>query len=142
MAITTSTTTIDPARVFLATNAPGGQVREFMNQTRLKTADALQRNAPRNSPLNERHRERGNPNYALGFRTEMYGNQNGSGFRVSNVVDHAGVVEFGRVGSSRDQRFSWKGWGGEIRRVTRTRGRPGTRYMGRTVERLARQAAR
>lgn len=131
---------IDPVRFFRATNGPGGVTRQFMNRVRIQTADHLQRNAPRNSPQNERHRERGSPNYALGFKTEMYGNQSGTGFRLSNTVNHAAVVEFGRSGSTKNQVFSWKKWGGEIRRSP-TKARPGTRYMQRTAERVVRRAA-
>lgn len=138
---TLSSSNVDPIRVFRATSAPGGDVYEFMNRTRLDAGNALQRNAPRNSPLNEVHRERGSPNYALGFITDMYGNQNGTGFRVGNTVAHADIVENGRSASFKKQRFSWTQWGGQIRKVKATHGRAGTRYMARTVERITRQRA-
>jgi len=139
--------TVSAERLFLATNAPTGLVRQDINKLRIKTADALQRNAPRNSPLNEKHRGAGTtvenpPPYADSFRSRMYGNQSGSGFTMRNTAPHAAVVELGRSASSKEQRFSWKRWGGEIKRVSFTGARKGTKFQERTMKRLARQHAR
>lgn len=118
---------VDFQALYMATNAPGGNVREFMNNLRTTTADHLQRNAPRNSPLNELHRGRGRPPYADGFISDLYGNQNGSGFRMGNMVPHAPVVEYGRGVSRKQQYFTWAGakkrgtWNPTTNRYRKTR---------------------
>lgn len=101
--------TVDFQALYMATNAPGGDVRGFMNGLRIRTADHLQRNAPRNSPLNELHRGRGTPPYADGFTSDIYGNNSGSGFRMGNSVPHAPIVEYGRAASHKLQHFTWTG---------------------------------
>ena len=87
---------------------PGGEVSEFMNNLRLKTADHLQRNAPRNSPLNELHRRFQDTPYADSFVSDRYGNQYQAGFRMGNAARHAKYVEYGRKPSYKRQQFSWK----------------------------------
>lgn len=137
---TTAKSTVDPLRFFQAVNAPGGDLNIAINTVRNRTVDHLARNAPRNSPLNETHRGKDKP-YASSFVSDLYGNQNGSGFRVGNTAPHAGVVEKGRSGTTKYQRFGWKKYGGDIRAYDRTRPRPGTDYMAKRVERVARQYA-
>jgi hypothetical protein len=87
---------------------PGGEVSEFMNNLRIKTANHLQRNAPRNSPLNELHRKFQETPYADSFVSDRYGNQYSAGFRMGNTARHAKYVEYGRKPSYKYQEFSWK----------------------------------
>lgn len=134
---------IDPVRMFQATNASGtGQVNTYMRRLAVKTADHLQRNAPRNRLGNELHRSTV-PRYADSFTTSNYGNNRGSGFRVGNLVFHALIVEEDRQASPRAQYFSWvNGTVKTPRWYDGTKGRAGTHYMERTTERyVARQSS-
>lgn len=137
---TTAKSTVDPIKFYRAVNGPDGLLRSAMRDCRNQTVDHLARNAPRNSPLNERHRGKDRP-YAASFVSDLYGNQFGSGFRVGNSSPHAIYVERGRTLSNKKQVFSWKRWGGDIREVNATRGRAGTFYMEKRVERVARRYA-
>lgn len=133
-----TTVRIDPIRFYRATNGPTGVTRQFMRQLSVKTADHLQRNAPRNPVGNELHRSRV-PRYADSFRSQVYGNLNRTGFRMTNVSEHAIYVEKGRTGSTKNQYYSYVGEPGGARWHGGTPPRNPTNYMDKTMTRFVRR---
>jgi hypothetical protein len=124
--------TVSRRSVRLAVNTPGGNAYEAVNTWRRSARQIAWRKSPVNHVLNALHRwgpEASGPpigEYKASWRTDMKGT-NGSFVRASlkNIAPHADIVEEGRSPSAKDQVFSWVKWGGQIRRVTRTRGRAG-----------------
>ena len=132
---------VDPEKLYLATNAPGvGDVWTYMNRMRIDVVDHLARNAPRNNRLNERHRPPDPRPYRLSFDSRMNSNQYGVTVTWTNSSPHADIVEFGRGGTNRPERFSSVKSGGVIKWHHRgTRGRPGTYYFNKTASRAIRR---
>jgi hypothetical protein len=90
--------------------------------------------APVNDPLNAVHRGGVVGTYQASFRARRLSNLGSEGFKLSNVSDHAAVVEFGRRPSTKPQTFSWTRTGGQIRRYKRTSGRDGEHIMADAVQ--------
>jgi hypothetical protein len=129
---------INTATVYRGLHSQRGVVRKWV----VDLARTTERNAIRLAPVNEvenaQHRGGIVGTYKASFGISGRGsNQFSTQRTVYNSADHANIVEFGRRAVFGRQRFSWTVWGGDIRSVTRTEGRPGKRVL----ERAARQAA-
>ena len=103
--------------IIKALNVPGQPVSNWRDRTGEMIISEAQANSPINDPLDAEHRGGIVGTYAASWYWDRYGNQHVVGARVGNVADHAIYVEYGRSASRKYQRFSWTGWGGEIRAV-------------------------
>jgi hypothetical protein len=112
-------------------NGIGGPVREFREECLAGLKVTLPANAPVNNPQNAVHRGGKVGTYAKSFKFDRLGsNQFGLQFRVYNTAPHAKYVEMKRRKASRRmQKFSWTGWGGEIRDNQTTKARLGSKHV-------------
>lgn len=134
----TTVVAINTYTVWRALHTPGGPVHKWTVNLAETTKRNAIRLAPVNDPLNALHRGGVVGTYKASFGISGRGSNQFSTRRVVyNSSDHANIVEFGRRAVRGFQTFSWTAWGGDIRTVTRTEGRPGKRVL----ERAARQAA-
>jgi hypothetical protein len=123
------TVDISNALIITALNVPGQPVHNWSERVERRIRTRATSSSPVNNPLNAEHRGGVVGTYKASWRGDRIGT-NGHKVRctVINVSDHAAVVEYGRSGSKKYQRFSWTRWGGDIR-VAETRGRGGQHIL-------------
>ena len=103
--------------VISALNTPGGPVWEFRDDVMNDITDLARRKSPVNNPANARHRGGRVGTYKASWLGRRHGSGHHVGLTVMNTADHAQYVEEGKGPSRKFQRFSFTGWGGEIRYI-------------------------
>ena len=101
-----------------AINTPGGIVYEWRDDRAKEIIERARATAPVNNPANARHRGGKVGTYKRMFRWER-GRSSSDTLTaiIRNRAPHAVYVEAGRSASRKYQRFSWTGWGGQIRYI-------------------------
>lgn len=135
-------TNINRTTVAFALNNPAnGPVWRYRELSMHAALTACIAGAPVNDPLNAVHRGGVVGTYKASMRSDRIGsNQYQLRFNITNSAGHAGVVENGRAGSSKDQFFSWAGGvnPGKPEWHRRTGAREGTHHIEETVRRVMR----
>lgn len=133
--------TVTPQSVFRALNTPGGPVYEWRDDTAGQIVLAAEATAPINDVLNALHRGGLVGEFKRSFTWDAVGsNQVYLRATVYNYADHALYAEEGRGPSSKQQTFSWAGWGGATRTTGSTRGRDGSHTLRNATNAVLAQA--
>jgi hypothetical protein len=120
--------------IITALNTPGGAVSNWRNEIGREIIANATVMSPINDVLNAQHRGGEVGEFSRSWGSDNVGS-NGHRVRVTvyNGAPHAVYVEEGRSASYKRQRFSWVGWGGDIREVPSTRGRFGKHVLRRAL---------
>lgn len=140
MAKVTIVSTVTRQSVRLATNTPGGCVRDFVDDLVEEARNYAVAASPKNKVANAMHRGGVVGTYKASWRTDRRGS-NGSNVqgRLSNDADHAIIVEEGRSAAFKWQKFSWTKWGGGIQSVRSTKARRGRHIAAKAIEKASRR---
>jgi len=125
---------IEDRAIISALNTPGGAVSNWRNEIAREVTNVAIGTSPVNDVLNAQHRGGKVGEFKASWGWDSVGS-NGHRVRATiyNGARHAEYVEEGRSASFRRQRFSWTGWGGDIRDVPSTRGRFGKHILRRAL---------
>jgi hypothetical protein len=128
------TVEIDDRAIITALNTPGGGVYRWRDMIGREVADTAMVTSPVNDVQNARHRESVVGIFKASWGWDSVGS-NGHRVRATiyNAADYAVYVEEGRSASLRAQRFSWTGFGGDIRTVFKTRPRAGKHILRKAL---------
>lgn len=125
---------IDDNAIISACNTPGMPVAKWRDEVMRRIGVRAVEKSPVNDPENARHRAGWVGEFKASWFVRRYGNQHRVGCEIGNAANHAVFVEEGRSASKKYQRFSWTGWGGEVRSTGGrvgggTRARPGKHIL-------------